>query len=244
MSVILKSLGVASANGKVAELFSRNRFGGAAVDMGFERGLRVDHVTGWTNDTVGQQRLHAAEQRVSPAAQEGPDEAMRRAQAACSAREASVVGDADMVDKQHMGGEKPVSSIGSLQCPTFCDLTMVMRNANGVSEVKYENLVERCVRCPEEKGMYEIQRNAGGLLFHEDLWDRRSRGLSFVKDMFLFRKRGSCCKLRSERVTEESSLCCCRKDEQTNIHVKSVVIVSRERNRLGEGDWFERSWRS
>ena len=113
MSVILESLGVASANGKVAELFCRNRFGGAAVDMGFERGLIVDHVTGWTNDTVGQQRLHAAEQRVSPAAQEGPDEAMRRAQAACSAREASVVGDADMVDKQHIGGVKPVSSIGS-----------------------------------------------------------------------------------------------------------------------------------
>ena len=111
VSVILKSLGVASANGAVAEVFCRNRLGGAAVDMGFERGRVVDHVTSWMNDNVGQQRFHAAEQRVSPAgeqpsvatraevAQEGADEAERQALAASSVREASVASDADMVDK-------------------------------------------------------------------------------------------------------------------------------------------------
>ena len=40
------SLGVAPANFKVAELFGRNRFGAAAVIMGFERGLVVDSATG------------------------------------------------------------------------------------------------------------------------------------------------------------------------------------------------------
>ena len=35
--------------------------------MDFERGLVVDQVTGWMNDKVGQQRLRAVEQRVSPA---------------------------------------------------------------------------------------------------------------------------------------------------------------------------------
>ena len=67
MHVIFKSLGVASANGEVAELFCRNRFGGAAFDMDFERGLVVDQVTSWMTDDVGQPRLHAAEQRASPA---------------------------------------------------------------------------------------------------------------------------------------------------------------------------------
>ena len=36
-----------TGNGEVAELFCRDRFGGAAVDMGFERGLVVDCATGW-----------------------------------------------------------------------------------------------------------------------------------------------------------------------------------------------------
>ena len=51
----------------------------------------MDQVTGWMIDVVGQQRLHAVEQRVSPArkqpsvatrveaAQEGPEEARKRA---------------------------------------------------------------------------------------------------------------------------------------------------------------------
>ena len=46
MAVILMSLGVAPANFKVAELFCRNRFGEAAVSMGFERGFVVDYATG------------------------------------------------------------------------------------------------------------------------------------------------------------------------------------------------------
>ena len=37
MTVILQSLGVASKNDKIVDLFSRNGLGGAAVDMGFER---------------------------------------------------------------------------------------------------------------------------------------------------------------------------------------------------------------
>ena len=120
MSLILKSLGVVSAIGRVAEL-CRSRLGGAAVDVGFERGLVVDQVTGWMID-VGQQRLPAAEQRVSPtgwqpsvatrveAAQEGLTEAMRQVLAASITSEASVACDADMVEKDQMGGEKPVSS--------------------------------------------------------------------------------------------------------------------------------------
>ena len=42
----------------MTELSCRNKFGGAAVDMGFECGLVVDQVTGWMNDNEGQQRLH------------------------------------------------------------------------------------------------------------------------------------------------------------------------------------------
>ena len=87
-----------------------------------------------------------------------------------------------------------MSMIGLSLCQTFYDLIMVMRDANGVSAVKCENLVERCVRRPENKGMYEIQRNAGRFFLHEDLWDRWSRGLSFAKDV-CFPKGGSCSKL-------------------------------------------------
>ena len=47
--------------------------------------------------------------------------AEREALAASSAREASVASDADMVDNEQLGGEKPVSSIGSPMCLTFCD---------------------------------------------------------------------------------------------------------------------------
>ena len=49
-------------------------------------------------------------------------------------------------------------------CQTFCDLITVMRDANGVSEVEYENLAERCVKHPEKKGVYKVLRNAGMLL--------------------------------------------------------------------------------
>ena len=45
MTVIFMSLGVAPANFKVAELFCRDRFGEAAVSVGFERALVVDNAT-------------------------------------------------------------------------------------------------------------------------------------------------------------------------------------------------------
>ena len=99
-------------------------------------------------------------------------EGKRHALAASSVKDASVASDAGMVDKDQMGGQKPVSSIGSRMCQAFCDLIMMMRYANGVSQVKCKNLVERCVRRSEEKEMYEIQRNAGGLFLHGYLWGR------------------------------------------------------------------------
>ena len=82
------------------------RFGDSAVDIGFERGIVADYATGWMNDSVGQQRLYATEQRVSSAGeqpsvatrvavgQEGPDEAMEQALAASSAKEACVASNA------------------------------------------------------------------------------------------------------------------------------------------------------
>ena len=82
---------------------------------------------------------------------------------------------------------------------TFCDLINVMWNANAISEDRCENLVERCVRRPEDKDMYGIQRNARGLFLHENPWDRLSRGPNFAK-------------LRSECVTEKSSMCCGNRD--------------------------------
>ena len=47
---------------KVAELFCRSRFGDAAVSMAFERGLVVDHATGW-NMSVEEQ-MNEVEQRL------------------------------------------------------------------------------------------------------------------------------------------------------------------------------------
>ena len=182
-------------------------------------------------DNVGQQRLHAAEQRVRPAreeppvatrveaAQEGRSEAKRSVLAASiSTREASVASDADVVDEEQMGGEKPVLLIGSPMCQTFCDLIMVMWNAHAVGEVKYENSWRRCASRPEEEGMYGIQRIAGGLFLHENPWDRWSREPSFAKEV-CFPKGGSCCKLRSRCVTEKLSMCCCSKDGQTESSV-------------------------
>ena len=92
------------------------------------------------------------------AAQEGPDEVMRQALTARSAREPSATSSADIVDKGQIGEEKPVSSLGSPVCQTFCDLIMLIRDANGVNKVKYENLVERCVKHPEEKGCTRFRR--------------------------------------------------------------------------------------
>ena len=54
MAVILMSLGVAPAKVKVAELFCRNKFGDAAVDMGFG-------ATGWDMDD---EHMEEVERRV------------------------------------------------------------------------------------------------------------------------------------------------------------------------------------
>ena len=154
------------------------------------------------------------------AAQEALGEARRQALAVSMAREASVASNADMVDEGQMGGEKPVASIGSPMCQAFCD----------VSEVKCKDLMERCLKHPEE----QVPRNSGRLFLRENLWDRRSRGLSFVKEMserpdvremeielcrsqstMWLPKNGSRSKSRSECVTEELSMCCCNEDRQT-----------------------------
>ena len=138
-----------------------------------------------------------------------------------------------------MGGEKPVSLIGSPMCQAFCDLIMMMRDANGVSEVKCKNLVERCAEHPEEKEMYQVLRHAGRLFLHEQLWDRWSRGLSFVKEVSegpdvreteseSFRSQLTLC-----LIIEELSMCCCNEDGQTKNHVKNfVMIVSRGLKRV------------
>ena len=61
-AVALVSLGVAPSNFKVAELFCRNRFGEAAVSMGFERCLVVDCATGW--NMSDEEQMKEFEQRV------------------------------------------------------------------------------------------------------------------------------------------------------------------------------------
>ena len=60
--ILIMSLGVAPANFKVAELFCRNRFGDAAVSVGFERGLAVNHATRW--DMRVEEQMKEVEQRV------------------------------------------------------------------------------------------------------------------------------------------------------------------------------------
>ena len=257
MTVIFKSLDFVSARKRVAESVSV-RFGDSAVDIGFERGIVADHATCWMNDNVGQQRLHATEQRVSTAgerpsvatrvaaAQEGPDDAMRQALAASSTIKASAVSDADVVEKNQMGGEKPVSLIGSPMCQTFCGAIMtMMRDADRVGEVKYKNFVEQCVRHLEKTEMCQVLGNAGKLFLHENLWDRWSRGLSFVKGMaksddvhktkselcrsqlamWSPRRGGSCFKSKSEYVTEELGMCSRNKEKRTKIHVKNVMMM-------------------
>ena len=62
MAVIFMPLGVAPANFKVVELFCRNRFGDAAVSMGFERGIVVDCATGW--DMEDEEQVEEVERRV------------------------------------------------------------------------------------------------------------------------------------------------------------------------------------
>ena len=105
--------------------------------------LRARHRSGLVS-SAGEQPSVAT--RVA-AAQEGPDETMRPALAASSAKEASAASDADVVEKNQMGGEKLVLLIGSPMCQTSRGLiTTMMRDADRVSEVKYKNFVEQCVK--------------------------------------------------------------------------------------------------
>ena len=227
MTVIFKSLDLVSASERVAESVSV-RFGDSAVDIGFERGIVADYATSWMNGNVGQQRLYATEQRVSSAgerpsvatrvaaAQEGPDEAMGQALPACSAKEvvaasstikASAASDVDVVEKNQMGGEKTVLLIGSPMCQTFCGvITTMLRDANRVSEVKYKNFVEQCVRHLEEKEVCQVPGNTGILFLHENRWDRWSRGLSVVKKMAETKRRVSCADLSRQCVLRGQDL--------------------------------------
>ena len=121
---------------------------------------------------------------------------------------------------------------------------MEMRGANRVSDVRCENLAERCVRHPEEKEMCQVLRSARKLFLHEDLWNRWSRGLIFAMKLsegpdvretqselcrsqstMCLSKKGSCFKSRSECVTEKLSMCCCNEDGQTKSHVKNVMMI-------------------
>ena len=62
-----------------------------------------------------------------------------------------------------MGGEKPVLVVGSPRSQTFRDVIItLMRDANRVMEVKCENLVEQCVRHPEDKEMCQVLGHAVG----------------------------------------------------------------------------------
>ena len=113
-----------------------------------------------------------------------------------------------------------------------------------MSKVKYDILVQRCVRHPEEKGMCQVLGHAGRLFLHEDLWDRWSRGPSFAMKMSdgahvretrseLCRRsqstlclpmKASCVKPISESAIEELSVCCCNEDGQARDHVRNVVM--------------------
>ena len=152
------------------------------------------------NGNVGPQRLYATEQRVSSAGEqpsvaarveaawEGSDEARKQAFAASSAKEASAASEVDVVEKNQMGGVIPVLLIGSPMCciimiksqnvverqagrPGGQGVIMtMMRDAKRVSEVKYKNFVEQCVR--------HLPGDAGRLF----LCDRWSRGPSFCQE--------------------------------------------------------------
>ena len=181
--------------------------------------------------------------------------------AASSTIKAFATSDADMVGKNQIGGEEPVLLIGSpLRCTTVIKsqnvverherrpgaqgvITTTIQNANRVSEVKYKNFVEQCVRLPEEKEMYQVPGNAGKPFLYESV-GQWSRGLSFVKEMSrsddvrktkseLCRaqstmwspRRGSCFESKSEYVTEELSMCYCNKDERTKTRVKNNMMM-------------------
>ena len=84
--------------------------------------------------------------------------------------------------EQRVRDEEPAFLIGSPKCRAFSTLIELTRVASKLSEVKYRNLVERCIkRLKFCFRMYETQRNAGRLFLPEHPWDAWSRGLSFVE---------------------------------------------------------------
>ena len=94
--------------------------------------------------------------------------------AASSTMAAFAASDADMVEKNQMGGEKPVMLIRSSMCCIIMiksqkvvercvrrpggqgAIMTMMWNANRVSEAKYKNFVEQCVRHLEKKEMCHV----------------------------------------------------------------------------------------
>ena len=209
MTVIFKLLDLVSANERVAESVSV-RFGDSAVDIGFERGIVADYATGWMNGNVevvcdGAASLVGRRTTVC-----GPDEAMKQALAASSAKEAcaasnakgvlaasskmtvSAASDVDVVEKDQMGGE--MCCITMIKSQNVAErhvrrpggqgvMTTTMRDVYRVGEVKYKNFVEQCLRHLEKKEMCQVLGSAGKPFLHENLWDRWSRGLGFVKKM-------------------------------------------------------------
>ena len=277
MAVIFKSLDVVSASERVAESVSV-RFGDSAVDIGFKRGIAADYATTWMDGNVVQQRWYATEQRVSSA---GDCEQCERS-VCCEQREESASCEQHdggvCCERRGRGREEPdgwretsvdwVSNVlhhhdaesrgktRKMSRRTGSIMTM-MRNANRLSEVKYKNFVEQCVRHLEEKEMWQVSENAGRLFLRETLWDRWSRGLSFAMKMSgpdvretqselcrsqLTRcspRRGSCLTSKSEYVAEELSMRRCNKDERTKTHVKNLMLMvfrglKRERERVTE----------
>ena len=174
MTVILKSLDVASASERVAELFFGKRFGDSMVDTFFGRGIVADYATGWMNHNMAQQRLYAKEQRVSwagerpsvatrvEAAQQIPDDSMGRTLAARSAKEASApsnakevlaasstrkacaTSDVDVVENNQMGGENSA----------FDWVSNVLHHRDA------QNVVERLVRRPGGQGVITMMCHA------------------------------------------------------------------------------------
>ena len=104
------------------------------------------------------------------------------------------------------------------------------------SGVKYENLVERCVKQFEEKGIVVLAWESVGQMVWRIRFrqgDGRERGdvhktkseLCGSQLTMCLPKWGSCFKSRSEYVIEDLSLCCCNKDGAVKSHVKNFVIV-------------------
>ena len=84
------------------------------------------------------------------------------------------------------------------------------------------------VKHPEEKEMYEIERSARRLFLHKNLWDKWSRGLSFVKEMGVVEttctKRNVSCADLSRHL--------CFPDEKDLVSGRDQSASSEEKDRL------------